>query len=35
MFGGYDGTHLNETWLYSPSRPLCAYVNLDWAPLPN
>jgi hypothetical protein len=29
MFGGYDGTHLNETWLYSPSRVLYPYVNLD------
>ncbi len=26
-FGGYDGTHLNETWLYSPLRMLYPYVK--------
>jgi N-acetylneuraminic acid mutarotase len=26
-FGGYNGTHLNDTWFYSPSRTLYAYVK--------
>ena len=26
-FGGYDGTHLNDTWFYSPQRTLFPYVK--------
>jgi len=26
-FGGYNGTHFNDTWFYSPSRTLYAYVR--------
>jgi N-acetylneuraminic acid mutarotase len=26
-FGGYNGTHLNDTWFYSPSRTLYPYVK--------
>jgi N-acetylneuraminic acid mutarotase len=26
-FGGYNGTHLNDTWYYSPSRTLYPYVK--------
>jgi hypothetical protein len=26
-FGGYNGTHLNDTWFYSPLRTLYAYVK--------
>jgi N-acetylneuraminic acid mutarotase len=26
-FGGYNGSHLNETWLYSPLRTLYAYAK--------
>ena len=26
-FGGYNNTHLNDTWFYSPSRTLYAYVK--------
>ena len=26
-FGGYNGTHLNDVWFYSPSRTLYAYVK--------
>jgi N-acetylneuraminic acid mutarotase len=26
-FGGYNGRHLNDTWLYSPSRTLYPYVK--------
>ena len=28
-FGGYNGTHFNETWFYSPSRTLYPYVKND------
>jgi ankyrin repeat protein/N-acetylneuraminic acid mutarotase len=27
LFGGYNGTHLNETWLYSPARTLYPYAK--------
>jgi N-acetylneuraminic acid mutarotase len=27
LFGGYNGTHFNETWFYSPSRTVYAYVK--------
>jgi N-acetylneuraminic acid mutarotase len=27
FFGGYNGTHFNETWFYSPSRTLYPYVK--------
>jgi ankyrin repeat protein/N-acetylneuraminic acid mutarotase len=27
IFGGYNGAHLNDTWFYSPSRTLYAYVK--------
>jgi N-acetylneuraminic acid mutarotase len=27
LFGGYNGRHLNDTWFYSPSRTLYAYVK--------
>jgi N-acetylneuraminic acid mutarotase len=27
LFGGYNGTHLNDTWFYSPSRTLYPYVK--------
>ncbi len=26
-FGGYNGTHLNDTWFYSPQRTLYPYVK--------
>jgi N-acetylneuraminic acid mutarotase len=26
-FGGYNGTHLNDTWFYSPSRTLYPHVK--------
>ncbi len=26
-FGGYNGTHLNETWLYSPLQTLYPYAK--------
>jgi ankyrin repeat protein/N-acetylneuraminic acid mutarotase len=26
-FGGYNGTHLNDTWFYSPQRKLYPYVK--------
>jgi N-acetylneuraminic acid mutarotase len=27
IFGGYNGSHLNETWFYSPSRTLYPYAR--------
>jgi N-acetylneuraminic acid mutarotase len=27
IFGGYNNTHLNDTWFYSPTRTLYAYVK--------
>jgi hypothetical protein len=26
-FGGYNGTHLNDTWFYCPQRTLYPYTK--------